>query len=124
MKNFLIRLVINILALLVVVNILPGASIKSWSALIVAAIVIAIFNAILKPILIILTLPINILTIGLFTLIINAFLLYLTAVVVHGFYIHGFWNAFFGGIIFSIVSIFLSMFIGTNKTEVVAYHNN
>jgi len=119
MKNFLIRLVINVLALLVVVNVIPGASIKSWGTLIAAAVVIAVFNAILKPILLILTLPINILTLGLFTLIINAFLLYLTAMVVHGFDVAGFWSAFFGGIIFSIISIFMSIFIGPRKMEAV-----
>ena len=112
MKSLVVRLIINIFALLVVVNIVSGSAITQWGALIAAALVIAVLNAILKPILIILTLPINVLTLGLFTLIINAFLMYLTSVLVKGFYIRDFWSAFLAALVFSIVSIVLNIFVG------------
>jgi len=112
MKNIIIRLIINIFALLVVVNIVSGSAITGWGTLIAAALVIAVLNIILKPVLIILTLPINVLTLGLFTLIINAFLMYLTSVLVKGFYIRDFWSAFLAALVFSIVSIVLNMFVG------------
>ncbi|AKL98273.1 phage holin family protein [Endomicrobium proavitum] len=121
MKNFIIRIIINIFALLVVVNVVGGTSITQWGTLIAAALVIAILNAVIKPILLILTLPVNILTLGLFTLVINAFLLYLTSELVKGFYVAGFWSAFWGAAVFSIVSIILNLFIGTNNAEIKVY---
>jgi len=115
MKNILIRLIINSAALLVVVNIVSGSSITQWGTLIAAALVIAILNAIIKPILIILTLPINILTLGIFTLFINAFLMYLTSLLIKGFHLEDFWTAFWAGLIFSVVSIILNTIIGSNE---------
>ena len=74
--------------------------------------ILGIFNAILKPILFILTLPIQILTLGLFTLVINAILLSLASVLVGPFNVAGFWPAFFGGLVISIVSGFLNLIFG------------
>lgn len=109
---FIVRIILNMFALLVVVNIVPGTGITQWGTLIAAALVIAILNAVIKPALIILTLPINVLTLGLFTLFINAFLLYLSSVLVKGFYVENFASAFWGALVFSAVSILLSMFTG------------
>lgn len=117
MKDIIIRLVINIVALLVVVNILSGVIIPSWGVLLAVAIVIAILNAFIKPFLLVLTIPINIFTLGIFTLFINAFLFWFTSVLVKGFYVQNFWAAFWGALIFSIVSIFLNMFIGKDKSK-------
>lgn len=105
----LFRLIINAVALLVVVNIIPGVSIPSWGILIAAVIVISLLNAILKPVLVFLTLPINILTLGFFTLFINAFMFYLTSELIKGFHVEDFWSAFFGALVFSIISALLSI---------------
>jgi len=115
MKNIFIMLVVNMAALLVAVNIVSGTSITQWGTLIAAALVIAVLNSVIKPVLIILTLPINILTLGIFTLFINAFLMYVTSVLVKGFFLKDFWSAFWAAAVFSIVSIFLNVIIGSNE---------
>jgi Predicted membrane protein len=111
----MLRLVINFLALLVVINVISGINSSGWVVLIVTAIVIGVLNAVIKPFLIILTLPINILTLGIFTLFINAFLFYLASVIVKGFYVEDFWSAFFGALVFSIVSVVLSAMTGSRS---------
>jgi len=106
--QFLFRLILNAAALLVVAYLLNGFAVESfWPAAVVAALVLGIANAILKPILVILTLPINILTLGLFTLIINAGLLWLVAELVTGFTIDAFWpTAVVGAVILWVISWF------------------
>jgi len=116
-KHIIIRLIVNIFALLVVVNILSGAAVTGWGALIASAVVIAVLNAVLKPLLLVLTLPINVLTLGLFTLVINAFLMYLTAFMIKGFYMKNFLTAFLAAVIFSIVSIVLNIFIDAGSSD-------
>lgn len=103
-----LRFMINAAALLVVVNIVPGINIPSWGVLFATVIVISLLNAVLKPVLMLLTLPINILTLGLFTLFINAFMFYLASELIKGFRIGGFWDAFFGALCYSAVSAVLS----------------
>ncbi|MBL7033496.1 MAG: phage holin family protein [Candidatus Delongbacteria bacterium] len=99
------RFVIYFFSLLVVIQIMPGIHSSSIWATIVAAFILGVLIALLKPLLILLTIPINILSLGLFTFIINGSLLYLTAWLVEGFEITGFWSAVFGSIIFSLVYI-------------------
>lgn len=74
-----------------------------WSALI-AALVIGLVNALIRPLLLILTLPVNILTLGLFTLVINAFMFWLASSIVKGFDVANFWAAFWGALVFWLVS--------------------
>jgi putative membrane protein len=81
-----------------------------WSAFLAAAI-LGILNAFFRPILVILTLPLNILTLGLFTFVINAFLLKMVSGVISGFEVHGFWPALVGSVVISIVSWVLSSFV-------------
>jgi putative membrane protein len=81
-----------------------------WSAFLAAAI-LGILNAFFRPILLILTLPLNILTLGLFTFVINAFLLKMVSGVISGFEVHGFWPAVLGSVVISIVSWVLSSFV-------------
>jgi len=106
--NLLIRLLLNAAALLVVAYLLPGFMVDNfWPAAIIAALILGIANAILKPILVILTLPINILTLGLFTFIINAGLLWIVASWVNGFSIDKFWpTAVLGAVILWVISWF------------------
>lgn len=106
--NIIIRLLLNAAALLAVAYLLNGFEVANfWPAAIVAALILGIANAILKPILVILTLPINILTLGLFTFIINAGLLWLVAYLVSGFNIDQFWpTAVIGALILWVFSWF------------------
>jgi putative membrane protein len=106
--HFLIRLVVNAVALLVVAYFLPGVSVTGITGALIAAFVLGIVNAILRPILVILTLPIQIVTLGLFTLIINGLLFYWVGHMGIGLVVDGFWPAFWGAIVLGIVSWLLS----------------
>jgi putative membrane protein len=110
--NFLLRLVVNAIALLVVAYFLPGVHVSSFAGALVAALVLGIVNAVLRPILVILTLPIVILTLGLFTLVINAITFYFVGHLGIGLQVHGFVTAFIGALLLSIVSFALSSLVG------------
>ena len=109
--NFLIRLLINAVALLGIAYFMPGVHVDSfWSALLVAFI-LGIVNAVLRPILFLLTLPLQILTLGLFTLIINGFLFWWVAHWHLGLTVDGYWSAFWAAIVLSVVSFLLSLVV-------------
>ncbi len=114
MKELLVKWVVNSTALLVVIHIVSGVTVDNWLTVFVAALVLGLLNAFLRPILIFLTLPVTILTLGLFTLVINAFLFYLAAHLVRGFHVAGFWQAFVAAFVFSIVSFLLSVVVSSN----------
>ncbi|MCL4200586.1 phage holin family protein [Patescibacteria group bacterium] len=105
----LLQLLINALAFYITAYIVPGIEISGWVALFVISVVWGILTVIFKPILIILTLPINILTLGLFTFVINAIVLMVTSSIVPGFTIDSFGTALLASIVLSIVNGFLSM---------------
>jgi len=105
--NILIRWFVNALSLYIVSKIVTGITVKDFPTALVASIVIGLINALIKPILLLLTLPINILTLGLFTFILNGFLLYIAGHVIPGFSIDGLWSAVIGSILLSIVSTVL-----------------
>jgi putative membrane protein len=88
--------------------VVPGITISSFVTALIASIVIALVNLVIKPILVLLTLPINILTLGLFILVINALLFMFVAYLVPGVEVDGFWSAFLGALILSILSIGIS----------------
>lgn len=111
MKSFLLIWFINCISLLVVVNIVSGISVSNWQTAIIAALVLGLLNAFLRPLIIFLTLPVNILTLGLFTLLVNGFMFYLAAMLVRGFVIAGYWNAFLGALVFSVISFLLNLLI-------------
>jgi putative membrane protein len=104
----LLKLLINALAFYITSSIIPGMMIAGWQTLLVVAVVWGILTTLIKPILIILTLPINILTLGLFTFVINAILLLIMSSLIPGFYITGFGTAFIASIVLAIVNGFLS----------------
>jgi len=111
MKGLLIRWVILTLAILVAGYLIEGIEVKGfWSAFLAAAI-LGVLNAVFRPILIILTLPVNILTLGLFTFVINAVLMMMVSGVVGGFEVHGFWAALLGSLVISVASWLLNSFI-------------
>jgi putative membrane protein len=111
MKGILIRWLILTAAIIVASYLLEGIQVKGFFSAFFAAAILGILNAFFRPILIVLTLPINILTLGLFTFIINALLLKMASGVISGFDVQGFWAAIFGSIIISVVSWALNSFI-------------
>jgi len=88
--------------------IVPGITISNFIAALIASIAIAFVNMVIKPVLIFLTLPINILTLGLFVLVINALLFMFVAYLIPGVEVNGFWSAFLGALILSIFSVGIS----------------
>ena len=103
-----IKLFINALAFYITSNIIPGMVISGWQVLLVIAVVWGILTVIIKPILVILTLPINIMTLGLFTFVINAILLLIMSSIVPGFHLAGFGTALLSAVVLTIVNGFLS----------------
>ena len=97
----------------------PGIYIERWQTAIAAGILLAFLNTFLKPILLFLTLPFNILTLGLFTLIVNGIIFFLVSKLVSGFTLASFWNAVLGSIFFSIVSFFLNIMVMPSRPNVV-----
>ena len=105
--NILINWLVSTVSILITAYLLPGVRIDSFSAALVTALVLGIINAFIKPILFILTLPINILTLGLFTFVINAFIIILTSDIVPGFKLDGFWWALLFSIVLAVINSFL-----------------
>ena len=108
--GFLLHVIVVAVALWVTAYLVPGVTISSWAALAIAAIVLGIINAIVKPILVILTLPITILTLGLFYLVVNGIAFGLAAYLVPGFQVADAGAAIIGALVTSIVSWFIGMF--------------
>jgi putative membrane protein len=103
--SLIIRWILNTLALFLVVKIVPGFFYRDWVTLAIAAAVLGLLNAIIRPILFVLTLPLTVVTLGLFLLVLNAIMLELTAWLVPGFDINGFGWAMVGALVLSIVSL-------------------
>jgi putative membrane protein len=114
--RFIVKWLVNIAALFIVIHVVAGVSADNWQAVIVAAFVLGLFNAFLRPLVITLTLPINILSFGLFTLVINGFFFYLASRFVKGFTVISFWNAFWASIVFSIISFILNVMLSPATT--------
>jgi len=111
MNGLLLRWLILTAAILIAAYLFPGIRVAGFGSALFAALVLGILNAFFRPILIILTLPINVLTLGLFTFVINALLLMMTSGVIGGLQVAGFGSALFGSLIISLVSWLLSSFI-------------
>ncbi len=107
----LIRWFLSAFSVMIVAYVVPGVEVANfWSALI-AALVIGLVNAVIRPILLLLTLPVNILTLGLFTFIINALMFWLASSIVKGFDVTGFTAAFWGSLVFWLVSWFVNALV-------------
>jgi len=102
---------VNVIALLAVVKIIAGVSIDSWKTAVIAALILGLLNVFLRPLILILTLPLNIFSLGVFTLFINGFMFYLAARFVEGFSVISFWSAFWAAIMFSIISFLLNFLL-------------
>lgn len=102
--HLLLRWIINALAIILVTRVVPGVSVDGFYWALIVALVLGIVNALIRPILLLLTLPINVLTLGLFTLVINALMLWLVSSLLRGFHISGFSAAFWGALVLWAVS--------------------
>ncbi|MCC2595758.1 phage holin family protein [Pusillimonas sp. MFBS29] len=100
--------ILNAVALLIVAYILPGITVASFGSALIAALVLGLLNTLVKPVLILLTLPITIITLGLFLLVLNALVFWFAGSVLKGFQVNGFWWAVLGALVYSIVSGLLS----------------
>ncbi len=110
--SFLIRLLINAIALLIISQLhLMGIHADTWSALIIGAIVLGLVNAIVRPILIVVSCPLEVLSLGLFTLVLNALIFWFGLKYIPGFHVPGFWAAFWGAIVMSVISWILSLIV-------------
>lgn len=109
--GLLVRWLILTAAIMVASYLIQGIEVNGFLSAFFAAAILGVLNVFFRPILLILTLPINILTLGFFTFIINAVLLKMASGVISGFVVHGFWSAVFGGFIISVVSWLLNSFI-------------
>ena len=116
MNKFILRWIINAVALFLAVRFVPGVHMQgSWVSIIWLALIFGLINAFLRPLLKLLTCPLIVLTLGLFTLLINTFLFWLTGEVGQafgiGFTIDSFWPAFLGGLVVTVVSVVLSLIL-------------
>lgn len=109
--KLIFRWLINAGTLILLTSYLPGVEVSGWYAALITALVLGLVNALIKPVLVILTLPVNILTLGLFTFVINALLFWFVATVVKGFEVAGFWPAFWGAIVLSCVSWIINILL-------------
>jgi len=99
---------VNALALLALPYVFPGVKVDTFGAALIAALALGLINALIRPLLILLTLPVTLLTLGLFIFVINGLLFWWVGSFVDGFHVSGFWSGFFGAIIYSIISWLLS----------------
>ena len=109
--GLLVRWLILTVAIIIASYLIQGIEVNGFLSAFFAAAILGVLNVFFRPILLILTLPINILTLGFFTFIINAVLLKMASGVISGFVVHGFWSAVFGGLIISVVSWLLNSFV-------------
>ena len=106
--GFLISWLIYALAIFITAYLLPGVRLTGYAAALATAVVLGLINTFIRPLLLLITLPVNILTLGLFTLVINALLIMLTSAIVPGFYVAGFWQALLFSVVLFIVNYALS----------------
>ena len=115
MTRLILKWALNSCALFIVMKLISGVQIDRFQDLLLATLVIGLLNAFLRPIIILLTLPVTVLTLGLFTLVINGVIFSLAAHLVTGFHLTGFGAAFFAALLFSLFSFVLNMFFGTKS---------
>ncbi|MCU0534205.1 MAG: phage holin family protein [Hydrococcus sp. Prado102] len=111
MPNFLLTWLVTAVALLITAHIVPGFKFDHWTTAAIAAIILGLVNAIVRPIFVLLTFPLTLLSLGLFLIVINALMLWLVGFLVPGFIVAGFLSALIGSIVLAIVTTILSQFI-------------
>jgi len=118
-RGLVIRWVVSAVALYLTSLVVRGIEVQGIGSLFFAAATIGILNAVVRPLILLLTLPLNILTLGLFTLVVNAAMLKLASEVVRGFEVHGFWSALGGWLLLSLFTFLINVVISETGVEVV-----
>ena len=121
MRGLVIRWLVSAAALYLTSLIVRGVEVHGVGSLFLAVATIGILNALVRPVILLLTLPLNILTLGLFTLVVNAAMLKLASEVVRGFEVHGFWSALGGWLLLSFFTFLINVAIGETGVEVVTF---
>ena len=111
MKHLIVKVLINAAALMFTSNLIDGIYVDGFGSVLVAAIILGIVNAIIRPLLLVLTLPLNVFTLGILTFVINGIMLKLAAAVVGGFDVVGMWPAIVGALVLSVVSTVLNWLV-------------
>ena len=120
MRGLVIRWLVSAAALYLTSLIVRGVEVHGVVTLLFAAVTIGVLNAVVRPVILLLTLPLNVLTLGLFTLVVNAGMLWMASEVVRGFEVHGFWSALGGWLLMSIFTFFINLLIGeSGRVEIV-----
>ncbi|HKR54764.1 MAG TPA: phage holin family protein [Gemmatimonadales bacterium] len=114
MRGFITRLLITALGLSLAANVVHGITVTGWKSLVVAALVLGLVNAIVRPLLVILTLPITFFTLGLFLLVVNGLSFAFAAAIVPGFHVATLGSAILGALVVSVTGWFASSFIGSS----------
>ncbi len=117
MLRLLARWILNAAALLLVAYLYPGVQVASFFAALVAALVLGLVNAVIRPILVLLTLPVTIVTLGLFLFVINALLFWLVAEIIQGFTVSGFVAALVGSLLYSLITLVTSWLLFSPRKE-------
>ena len=112
MVEFLVHLLVTAALLVLVAKMVSGIEVKGWGSAIVAALALGLVNALIKPLVVLLTLPITLLTLGLFYLVVNALMLWLMAAIVPGFQVKGFGPAFIGALLLMLLNILVGAVFG------------
>ena len=115
MLNLIARWIINAAALLLVAYLYPGVTVADFWAAMIAALVLGLVNAVIRPLLVLLTLPVTVLTLGLFLFVINAFLFWFVAEIVTGFKVTGFMAALIGSVLYSLITLVTSWLLFPRK---------
>ena len=111
MVKMIVKWLLYAAALVLVANLVSGITVSSFGSALLAAVVIGLLNLLVRPVLVVLTLPVTVITLGLFLLVINALMLMLVARLVRGFHLDGFWTAFWASLFMSLLSLVLGAFV-------------
>ncbi|MEI6222205.1 MAG: phage holin family protein [bacterium] len=121
MPKSLIKLIANACFILLIASFIPGITVSNFYIAVIVAIVLALANVFLRPILVLLTLPINLVTFGCFTFFINAFIFWLTGTFIKGFTVQGLWPALLGSLVLSVLQSILDRVLESQKTTGTTY---
>ena len=123
MRGLVVRWIVCAIALYLTSSVVRGIEVRSLASLLLAAAVIGVIDAFVRPIVLVLTFPISFVTLGLFVLVVNAAMLALASVFVPGFEVHGFWSALWGWLLLSFFTFVINVLIGEHGgVEVVRFH--
>ncbi len=122
--NLLLIWFLNALALLTVAYVLPGVTIDGYGAALIAALILGLINTLIRPLLVLLTLPVTAVTLGLFVLVINGLLFWFAGTILKGFEVSGFWTGVFGALLYSFISSVLTMLVFERKPNPHQHHQD